>query len=381
MNDYNYVAIKQAKTMKQHSSKINYNWSFDGLVPVLYTYYNHTTLISNLSGLTIEFSKRLPRNRAAKTDKGCYPCITLNNAGVVVEVNHQMGTNWMFSRVGNLQDWGIRWGHPALTAHTPKKVFYGCGNNPQVCLTDSNLVVEVHKGQFLDRCFIRFGEVDPSAGMITWFPSTYFNVGLHPVVAVNNSNTVVTVFQDNVFTKHLNYRVGHISRDKHKGKMAASWLMSKQKAQVWNAISFSVDINDSDLVVLSYQNLLNHIHYKVGKIVRGSISWTDNIHLNYGFTPSISINNNNEVILVQQSLTKRHLVVSVGVATFDDACNKGIIFWSEVKGACNHHFGKGLYPSVALNDGRQVVEVHEPRMAPNRNRLYYYTAELIMKDK
>ena len=224
-------------------------------------------------------------------------------------------------------------------------------------------------GQFLDRCFIRLGEVDPSAGMIRWHRSTYFNVGLLPVVAVNNSGTVVSVFQDNVFTKHLNYRVGCI-----KSKKKINWLYPKMKAQVNNAVSFSIDINDNDIVILSYQNLMNHIHYKVGKIVKNSISWTTNVHFSKGYTPSVTINNNNEVVLVQQSLVGRRIVSSVGVARWDDQY-RGIV-WSCDKDSCHHRVGKGLYPSVALNDAGQVVEAHEPSMAPTRNRLHYYTAEL-----
>ena len=280
-----------------------------------------------------------------------------------------MGTNWMFCRVGHLMEWGIKWGHPSLTAQ-PKKVQYGSGCNPQVALNDKDIVVEVHKGQFLDRCFCRIGKVDSAAGMIDWYPSTYFNVGLHPVVAINNSSTVVAVFQDNVFTKHLNYRVGHIRNGKK-----IVWSLMKQSAQVRNAVTLSVDINDKDIVVLCYQNPLNHIHYKVGKIIHGSITWTPaNIHKCTGFTPSISINDNNEVILIHQSLARRHLVSNVGVARWDDDF-KGIA-WSVEK---NRHYGKGQFPSVSLNNNGQVVEVHEPRMAPSRNRLLYYTPKLKYK--
>ena len=306
-----------------------------------------------------------------KTDKGCYPCISLNNHNTVVEVNHQTGTNWMFYRVGCVAKQGdrINWGHPLLAAAPPKKVYYGNGAFPQVSLNDQNIVVEVHKGQLLDRCFVRVGIVDPSSAVIIWNPSTYFNVGLFPVVTLNNRNTLLSVFQDNVFTKHLNYRVGRVANG---GQV--DWLSkSKQKARVSNAMAFAVDMNDSGVVVLSYQTSLK-VNYKVGKIDGDSISWSANLRKGMGFSPSISINNSNEVILIHQSLAQRYLVSSVGEAKWERSI-RGIA-WSSAEGASNQCYVKGLYPSVSLNNGGQVVEVHEPRMARNRNRLYYYTTEL-----
>ena len=100
----------------------------------------------------MKFNKRQGRDKRSKTDKGCFPSITLNNNGVVVEVNHQQGTNWMFCRVGHVRSWEIKWGHPAATPATPpKKVFYGSGANPQVSLNDNNTLVEVHKGKSVYR--------------------------------------------------------------------------------------------------------------------------------------------------------------------------------------------------------------------------------------
>lgn len=280
-----------------------------------------------------------------------------------------MATNWMFYRVGCVNKGEIKWGNP-FSSCLPQKTFYGAGSNPQVSLNDHNVVVEVHKGQYMNRCFYRVGKVDLSTNSIHWHSSIYLNVGLHPVVALNNKGTVVSVFQDNMFTKHLNYRVGQTN-----SRMGVNWhLKYKQKARVNNAVVFSVDINDNDIVVLSHQNPLYHIHYKIGHIVRGTINWSNNIHKSTGFTPSISINNINQVVLFHQSLARRHLMSSVGVARFDGEI-KGII-WSEKGGASSQDCGKGLYPSASLNDHGQVVEVHEPRLAPARNRLYYFVGEL-----
>ena len=58
----------------------------------------------------------------------------------------------------------------------------------------------------------------------------------------------------------------------------------------------------------------------------------------------------------------------------------GVAVWSknfkdiEWSPELNRHYGKGIYPSVAINSRGELVEVHEPRVA--RNRLYYYAGNL-----
>ena len=79
---------------------------------------------------------------------------------------------------------------------------------PKVALTNDNTVVEVHKGQFLEKCFYRIGKVNIESKEISWSKSKFFN---SPDVAVSEDSTVVAVFQDNMLTKQLNYRVGRIN--------------------------------------------------------------------------------------------------------------------------------------------------------------------------
>ena len=325
--------------------------------------------------------ERLVRDKRPRTDKGCHPSIAINNRGSIVEVNHQPGTNLLFYRVGVWQEKGtIQWGSlaDAELERTPKKHYYGTGTHPQVAINDDNMIMEVHKGQCSDRCLYRIGRADMDRRKISWGNSTHFNVGLNPDVGINNDNTAVVVFMDNIFTKHLNYRVGQISRVG--GKVA--WTTGKKKVGVKAEIcAYSIDINDGGMAVLSYQTPLNnHIHYQVGvvNIAEGVVEWTQNVHRSSGFTPTVSINDNNQVLQIHQSLTKRHLVSNVGVACWNDVFQG--VYWSSEEDGLNRHYGKGLYPSVAANSDGHVVEVHEPRLAANRNRLHYYTGTLRDKE-
>jgi hypothetical protein len=321
--------------------------------------------------ILVEFKKRQRRDRRHRTDRGCYPSIALNDSGTAVEVNHKMATNLMFYRVGESKNEFIEWkssNHP----EPPRKYYYGSGAYPRVSLNNDNTVIEVHNGQYLNRCYYRIGDVDTTTKGISWGPSMFFNTGLHPDVTLNNGNTVIVLFQNNIFMRHLYYRIGQ----RRLGKNEVGWISKKHKAGIV-AEHFSLDMNDSDVVVLSLQTPFNHhIHYMVGvvNINEGVVEWCRSIHRSVGFTPSVSINNQNQVIMIHQSLMKRHLVSNVGVAKWSDEF-KGIV-WSSGKKSLNYHYGKGVHPSVTLNNLGKVVEVHEPRVSPNRNKLHYYSGEI-----
>ena len=270
----------------------------------------------------------------------------------------------------------LQWADPS-SKRVPKKRYFGSGAYPRVTLNDYDMVVEVHKGQFMDRCSYRIGTIDQSSKKIDWGSSAHFNAGLRPDVAINNDNIVVVVFQDNVFTKQLFYRVGQLS----KTSKEVHWI-TQQKQKVKHkentrADSFALDINNNGLVVLAYQSpVKNHIHYRVGAINTdlGTIEWTKDVHKCIGFTPSVTLNDSDQVLMIHQSLTRRHLVSNVGVVRWSESFRG--IDWSP-KYPVGMHYGKGVYPSVAMNGRGEVVEVHEPRVAPNRNRLHYYVGKLM----
>ena len=318
-------------------------------------------------------------------DKGSYPSITLNNHNIVVEVSHQYGTNSTFYRVGVLKEKDrIEWGDPSSN-DPPMRIHYGSGTNPQVTLNAHNYVVEVHKGKCFDRCFYRLGKVNPETRTLEWVLNKYYDMGLFPKVALNDRNMVVTVFQDNLITKHLNYRIGQINAAGDE----IDWQDCKQRIQGTNAEAFSLDMNNNGLVVLSYQNIVtNRIYCKVGQVMNSAtgptklIDWSERSRICKGANPCASINNNDYVVQAYQSFHYKHLLSNVGVARWSSEF-KGIemTLSHEVSKEKNpkrrvarQHYGKGLHPSIALNDNNQVVEVHEPRV--QRNRLHYYIGKL-----
>lgn len=292
----------------------------------------------------------------------------------MVEVNHQAGTNWMFYRVGRLTvDGKIDWSDPA-TGVPAAKTYYGAGAYPRIALNDNDDVIEVHKNQFLDKCFYRLGKVDTVTRRISWEKKNFYSPGYFPTVAINDDNNVITVVQDDLFTKRLSYRVGHFSST----VAGIMWHRAgKQRIEKVRAETFSISMNEKGLLVLGYQTELTyHLKCQVGKVdfQAGSIEWGDKVCIGNGFTPCITINNDNHVIQIHQAIKNRRLMSNVGAASWNEDY-KGIK-WSEEKGVANRHYGNGLYPSVALNDHGKVVEIHEPSFPHKRNRLHYYIGEL-----
>ena len=94
---------------------------------------------------------------------------------------------------------------------TTRKRYYGSGAYPRVSLNNDNVVIEVRNGQYLDRCYYSIGEINTISMKVTWGSSTFFDTGLRPDVALNNNNTVAMVFQNSIFMKQVNYRIGKMT--------------------------------------------------------------------------------------------------------------------------------------------------------------------------
>ena len=299
----------------------------------------------------------------------------MNNDGVVVEVCHQMATYWMLYRVGKLQEGGIDWNvSPSLSK--PSKTYYGSGTYPQISINDRNVIVEVHGGLFKEKCYYRVGKIIPEEGSITWFSSKSFEriVGHYPNVSINNHNYVVAVYQRDILTKTFCYRVGRISI-MEEGEIV--WV-TKEHTVKWKAENVSVDINSDNMVVLAFQTRMYHIHCLVGRLdfVRGEILWGDPVHLHAGVClPSISLNDNNHVILVHKNAINFSLFCDVGMVVWEK--NVGMISWSQKKNKKTEKYGKGRCPSACINEHGRVVEAHEAAL-PHSGHLHYYTGQIVL---
>ena len=310
-----------------------------------------------------------------KHDNGCFPSISINHDGVVVEVCHKSSTYWMLYRVGKLRNNIIDW-NASRSLSKPSKAFYGTGSYPQISLNDSNMLVEVHGGAFKEKCYYRIGKVVPLEGVITWSPSRSFEkiMGHYPNIAINNSDFVVVVYQRDILTKTLCYRVGKISAMKT-GEIA--WV-GKDNTLRKKAENFAIGMNNENMVVLTYQTYKRQIHYLVGRLnfVKGEILWGDPVRMFAGRFPNVSVNDNNHVILTHQRVMSQHLFSYVGKLIWER--NVGMISWSKKREKKENRYGKGHYPSVSMNKKGEVVEAHMAEF-PNKSNLHYYTGQIVLE--
>ncbi len=303
-----------------------------------------------------------------KRNYGCFPSIAVNNGGVVVEVCHKMYTRWMLYRVGHLKDRRVNWN----ISFTPKasKTFYGTGSYPRVAINDRNTVVEVHGGDFREKCYYRIGKVAPEKGSITWFASKSFEkvMGHYPCVALTRTNHVIVVYQRDIFTKALCYRVGSL----HSGII--SW------ESVYNlnirADNFSMAVNSHNTVILTYQTFNLRIRYTVGQLdtSKGTIQFGKTVGMFAGTFPNVSLNDNDYVVLVHKSYLTPSLFSSVGKVTWNGST--GTIAWSQTKNKGAEKYGSGQYPSISMNDEGDMVETHMA-VFPNIY-LSYNTGQVIL---
>ena len=261
-----------------------------------------------------------------------------------MEVCHKVSMYWMQHRVGRLQGGEVDW------SASPSLKYYGTGSYPQVSLNDRNTVVEVHGGDFREKCYYCIGKVNTDRGIVEWLSSQSFerSVGHYPNVAINNGNYVVVIYQKDVLTKTLCYRIGKISEVSGKIVWNKKATSVKRKAE-----NFSMDINNNNKVVLALQ--LNYqLYYCVGEVKydEGEIQWSDPVKLYVGCLPSISINDNNRVLLAHKHILNQNLFCNVG------QLDAGRIVWSHMKSKSMVKCGKGKCPSICVNNSDCVLEAH-----------------------
>ncbi len=127
-----------------------------------------------------------------KYDKGITPSVAVNNGGVVVEVHETENTaaeqkDRLFYRIGKLSGNKIDW----QDSHS-----YDDGERPSVAITDDDVIVEAHKSENYDKLYYRIGKVNGSK--IEWGKhegreSHDYDNGEYPSVAMTESGLVIEV--------------------------------------------------------------------------------------------------------------------------------------------------------------------------------------------
>ncbi|MDO7877689.1 hypothetical protein Q5H93_23335 [Hymenobacter sp. ASUV-10] len=221
---------------------------------------------------------------------------------------------------------------------------YDTGILPKIAISGST-VVEVHQSQNLQDIYYHVGQLDDT----TWNygPSTQYDDGITPGVALNASGTVVEVHQSNGGSSNLWCHVGPVN--------TSSKSISFGKSQQYDkGTTPSVALNDHGVVVEIHQSngASTSLWYNVGQVdtskkeIDFGKSWE---HVN-GVTPIVALNNNGLVVEVHQSNGPSfNLWYTVGQVNTSD---KSISFGE------SQPYDTGTRPAITLTDDGRVIEVH-----------------------
>lgn len=130
-------------------------------------------------------------------------------------------------------------------------------------------------------------------------------------------------------------------------------------------VATSVDINSGNVVVEVHQSeWQSTLWYHVGRLNGNTIQWGSSRKYDDGITPTVALNDQGVVVELHktQNPLSSALWYHVGTVNPSDLS----IQWSD-----SHKFDDGNNPSVALNNGGVVVEVHETSNAVNHKMWYH----------
>lgn len=262
----------------------------------------------------------------AKFDNGTVPAVIgLNNNNILVEMHE---TNTVASTslrycVSKVSDNTIAWG--TMHSHTN-------GRYPAIAINDNGVVIELHQDSGItNNLYWSSGMLNSSETDISWNTSgaSHYDDGYTPSVALMNDGTVIATRLSSDGTIH--YNIGSLSGSSlNWNKSSPPALENAQKARGGYAACVAV-CNEHNKVVIVYQATNNKLYYHVGEInsSRTSIDWRavevfdDQSQLSYGegfnyarLSPSVSINDDNEVVITSYS----------GDNTYADSTATGVLF-------------------------------------------------------
>lgn len=200
-----------------------------------------------------------------------------------------------------------------------------------------------------------------------------------PSIAMKNGGdkAIVTFENDNkVF-----YCVGTISncdQDEQKEKLHWSEPILFENLCTPKATELHLSINNEQTIIAAYRrSYKTQLYFMIGNLDGEEIIWTYQTQTPFsnGYSPVVSINNDGKFIIAHQSWFGRDTNFWIGNANKRDP---GQVL-SSVNSVTN--VIPGCFPSVAINDKYDVIEVHETHLAmwSGGNALYYRVGKFKVK--
>lgn len=159
----------------------------DGWVVEVHKSQSHDTLWYNYGKVD---GDKITFGTSQRYDTGTQPSVAIANDGLVVEVHKSEGDNTLLYHIGRVKGTNIDWGDSQR---------YGEGLSPSVAITNDGLVVAVHQAKDTDDFGkIRFHIGRVNGNKIDWGPTSEYDSGALPSVAINNDGLVVEVHQSEI---------------------------------------------------------------------------------------------------------------------------------------------------------------------------------------
>jgi hypothetical protein len=216
-------------------------------------------------------------------DKGIEPACAINNNGLAVEIHRTdaNGKEDLWYTAGRISGNTVSFKRPNSRIDS--------GIQPQIALSDQNVVVEVHQWSTSRKEIVyRVGRLDPTTLNTTWGSPQRYDNGILPHVAINSRGVVVEVHQSEAHDV-LYYRIGDLAGDLIRWRSAAkSYTSGVQPSVAITQDGFVIEVHKSE----AYDTLW----CRYGLITESdSINWTytsAGAQFDEGQRPSLSCSGN-----------------------------------------------------------------------------------------
>jgi hypothetical protein len=244
------------------------------------------------------------------------------------------------------------------------------GHEPRMAMNDANTVIEVHRSNNLidtTALWYHVGQMS-SDGSIQWGDGHPFNVGQEVAVAMNRRYAIeVHTTSGNEGT--LWYEVGSVDA----ASREVDWGNAYQYDTGRNA---AVAINNLNVVVEVHQasDRDTGLWYHVGRIVRRSdgsrgIAWGASHYYGEGYYPSVAVNDNGDIVEVHDALSGG---LDRTIGTVD-------VYSLSIEFSASIGYDSGTRPTIALRNDGTLAEIHRTATYGRRG-IWYHTGRLALND-
>jgi hypothetical protein len=211
---------------------------------------------------------------SAYYDLGQQTDVALHRSGLVVEFHKEGLGAALWYRLGQIHGSGVTWGGNRVAGMN--------GHYPAVAISKEGYVIVVYSSRNSQtdcQLYYRVGKLDPAGDQtqsITWLTDIiHWDAGFRNSIAINDSGAIVSVHETHGSSNSLYYRVGRL-KNPAGGEYTVQWDSAPWGINYDTGTSPHIAINNHNQVVEVHQVPGEWLlHYRRGNLVGGTIQWGD----------------------------------------------------------------------------------------------------------